>query len=294
MYELIQLTDTCYYIDCPSKIGLIRINDTEVCLIDSGNDKEAGRKVRQILDRHQWTLKAIYNTHSHADHIGGNKYLQGQSQCKIYMPPMNASFAKFPILEPTFLYGAHPPKELHNKFLLAQESHVEELCPEVLPSGLTSIDLWGHCLDMVGYKTEDNVFFLADSLLSQDILEKYQIGVMYNVEHYLATLEKLQSVEAAWFVPAHADACTDITSLAQYNIGKVFEVADKICTLCSASLSFEALLQKLFTDYALHMNFNQYVLVGTSVRALLSWLQAQEKVEAYFKDNTLYWKSITA
>ena len=64
MYELIQVSDRSYYIQCPAKIGLVRLNDTDVCLIDSGNDKDAGRKVRQILDSNNWRLTAIYNTHS--------------------------------------------------------------------------------------------------------------------------------------------------------------------------------------------------------------------------------------
>ena len=50
MYELIQVSEKCYYIQSPAKIGLVRLNDKDVCLIDSGNDKDAGRKVRQILD----------------------------------------------------------------------------------------------------------------------------------------------------------------------------------------------------------------------------------------------------
>lgn len=50
MYELIQISDSSYYIQSPAKIGLVKLNDKEVCLIDSGNDKDAGRKVRQILD----------------------------------------------------------------------------------------------------------------------------------------------------------------------------------------------------------------------------------------------------
>ena len=53
MYELIQLTEQSYYIQNPSKIGLVRLKDTDVCLIDSGSDKDAGRKVRQILDAHR-------------------------------------------------------------------------------------------------------------------------------------------------------------------------------------------------------------------------------------------------
>ena len=69
MYELIQVSDNCFYIQSPAKIGLVKINDTEVCLIDSGNDKDAGKKVKKILDANGWTLKAIYNTHSNADHI---------------------------------------------------------------------------------------------------------------------------------------------------------------------------------------------------------------------------------
>ena len=62
MYELKQVSDSCYYIQSPAKIGLVKLNDTDVCLIDSGNDKDAGRKVRQILDANRWHLTAIYNT----------------------------------------------------------------------------------------------------------------------------------------------------------------------------------------------------------------------------------------
>ena len=50
MYELIQIPDTnCYYIQSPAKIGLVKLDDSRVCLIDSGSDKDAGRKVRQHL-----------------------------------------------------------------------------------------------------------------------------------------------------------------------------------------------------------------------------------------------------
>lgn len=43
MYELIQLTDNDYYIDCPAKMGLVKCGEKEVILIDSGNDKDAGK-----------------------------------------------------------------------------------------------------------------------------------------------------------------------------------------------------------------------------------------------------------
>ena len=49
MYELIQVGENSYYIQSPAKIGLVRLNERDLCLIDSGNDKEAGKKVRKIL-----------------------------------------------------------------------------------------------------------------------------------------------------------------------------------------------------------------------------------------------------
>lgn len=289
MYELIQISDSSYYIQSPAKIGLVKLNDKEVCLIDSGNDKDAGRKVRQILDANGWKLTAIYNTHSNADHIGGNKYLQSQTGCKIYAPGIDCDFTRHPILEPSFLYGGYPCKDLRHKFLLAQESNSEDLTKEVLPTGFEVISLPGHFFDMVGFRTPDNVVYLADCLSSRETLDKYQIGFIYDIAAYIKTLEMVKSLTAKMFVPSHAAATEDISELAQYNIDKVQEIAGKIIDLCKEPLCFEVILQRLFTEYALTMNFEQYVLVGSTVRSYLSWLKDTDRLNAVFENNMLLW-----
>ena len=58
MYELIRAGERSYYIDCPAKIGLFEV-EGGVCLVDSGNDKDAGRKVRQILDKNGWKHRRL-------------------------------------------------------------------------------------------------------------------------------------------------------------------------------------------------------------------------------------------
>ena len=50
MYELVQVSEKCYCINSPAKIGVYVEDGENVYLVDSGNDKDAGRKVRQILD----------------------------------------------------------------------------------------------------------------------------------------------------------------------------------------------------------------------------------------------------
>ena len=290
MYELIQAAGNSYYIQSPAKIGLVRLNEKDVCLIDSGSDKDAGRKVRQLLDANGWRLTAIYNTHSNADHIGGNQYLQRQTGCKIYAPGIERDFTRHPILEPAFLYGGYPCKDLRHKFLLAQESGAEELTAEVLPEGFEEIPLPGHFFDMAGFRTPDGVVYLADCLSSRETLEKYRIGFLYDVAAYLATLEKVKTMTARLFVPAHAAAAEDVAALAQYNIDTVLEIAEKIVDVCGEPLCFEAVLQRLFADYGLTMNFEQYALVGSTVRSYLSWLKDTGRLTAAFENNLLLWR----
>ena len=290
MYELNHITGNSYYIQSPSKMGLVKLSDTDVCLIDSGNDKDAGRKVRQLLDANGWHLTAIYNTHSNADHIGGNRYLQGQTKCKIYAQGIECDITRHPVLEPAFLYGGFPPKDLRHKFLMAQESDAQELTPTVLPEGFELLQLPGHFFHMVGFRSPDDVVYLADCLSSRETLDKYQIGFIYDVAAYLDTLEKVKTMQAAAFVPAHAQVTEDIAPLAQYNIDKVHQIADHMVELCAEPVMFEELLKKLFDDYGLTLTFEQYVLVGSTVKSYLAWLKDTGRLTALFEDNRLLWR----
>lgn len=292
MFELNQVGERSYYINCPAKIGIYKVNDTEVYLIDSGNDKDAGRKIRKILSENGWSLKGIINTHSNADHIGGNKYLQQQTGCKIFADGIEAAFTKYPLLEPSFLYGGYPCKDLRHKFLLASESDVCEITDADFPKELEVIPLRGHFFDMIGIRTPDNVVFLADCISSKSTLEKYQISFIYDVAEYLNTLDKVETMEAAMFVPAHSDVTNNIKNVVQLNRQKVSDISNDIQSILKTPMCFEELLKRLFDEYGLTMNFEQYILVGSTVRSYLSWLKDNGKIRAAFTDNLLMWSSL--
>ena len=292
MYELIQLGPRSYYIQSPANIGLYRLDESRVCLFDGGSDKDAGRKVRQILQANGWQLTAIYNTHSNADHIGGNRYLQGQTGCKIYAPGIECAFTQYPILEPSFLFGGYPCKELRHKFLLAQPSDAAPLTAEVLPEGVQMLPLPGHFFDMVGFRTPDGVVYLADCLSSHETLEKYQIGFVYDVAAYLETLEQVKTMQASMFVPAHAAPTADIVPLAQENIDKVHHIAATILELLAQPMCFEVLLQQLCNRYGLQLNLQQYALLGSTVRSYLAWLKDTGRLQAECRENLLVWQRV--
>ena len=171
VYELINVAGRTSFIQSPTNVGLYRIDEKNVCIIDSGNDKDAGRKVRNILAENGWNLTAIYNTHAHADHIGGNKYLQGQTGCRIFTPEVECAFARHTILQSMSIYGACPLDELRHKILLAQESDAQPLTQDSVPEGFEIIPLGGHSIDMTAYRTPDDVVFLGDCIASKRVLE---------------------------------------------------------------------------------------------------------------------------
>lgn len=289
--ELIQVGEKTYYIKNPTNIGIYKIDEENIFLIDTGNDKEAGRKILKIINEQGWNIQGIINTHSNADHIGGNKFIQDRTNCNIYSYNIEKSFTEYPILESSFLYGGYPFKELRNKFLLAKNSTVINI-DDNLPDGLEYFPLKGHFFDMIGIKTSDNILFLADSLFSEETITKYHLFFIYDVKEFLNTLEKLKDMKAKLFIPSHCEATTNIDSLIEINRNKVNEIAETIYSLCKVEMTFEEILKCIFDKYSLTMNMNQYVLVGSTIKSYLSYLHDENKISYEFKDNKMIWKQV--
>lgn len=294
MHEWINLLGNTWYFPSHANIGLVKINERDVILIDSGGDKEAAKKVFSTLQAKGWNLTMIVNTHSNADHIGGNAFFYEKTHCRIAATGLEAAFIEYPMLEPSFLFGGYPPSPLRNKFLLAQPSVVTDVVStgEIPGTSLQAIRLPGHFMDMIGVLTQDGVFFVADSLFKKEILDKYKIPFIYDVKRFLETLTLIEQTSANLFVPSHAEPTSDIRPLVHMNRKTVQELCERIVECCATSMNFETLLKRIFDDYALTLDFTQYVLAGSTIKSVLSYLYEARRIDALFSENMLFWKKI--
>ncbi len=292
MYELKKLGEKTYYIDSPNNVGVYKINENEVYLIDAGSDKDNGKKILKILEANGLKVKGIINTHSNADHIGGDKVIEERTNCEVLANGIEKVITEYPILEPSFLYGACPFEELKNKFLLAKAPQKVKELKNNLPEGLEIINLPGHFFDMVGIKTDDNIYFLADCLFSKETIEKYHIFFIYDVKAFLETLNMLETLQGKAYVPSHNELITDLKDLIEINRNKINEICDSILEILKEPMTFEKLLKEIFYKYSLTMNLNQYVLVGSTLRSYLAYLKDSGKVTFEITNNEMIWKSL--
>lgn len=283
--ELVKLTDKVYYIKNNTNIGVIKLNDEGVVLIDTGNDDSAGKKILKILDENNMHVKYIINTHSHADHIGGNKVIQNRTNAKIYASSIEKDFVNNTILEPSLLYGAYPFKSLQNKFLKADNS----VCNLIsVIDGLEIINLSGHSPNMIGVLV-DECLFLGDALLSEYTIEKYHIGYIYNVKEYLNTLDKLESIHANKYIASHVCVLDNIDDLIKLNRKGVEDICDLILDFCISNRTLEDIVKYILDYYDISINITEYTLITSTIKAYLTYLYDLGKIEYNFNLNKMYW-----
>jgi glyoxylase-like metal-dependent hydrolase (beta-lactamase superfamily II) len=247
-------------------------------------------------------LRAIVNTHSNIDHIGGNALIQKRTGCEVWATRLEGLLTEWPPLEPTLLWSAHPFKQIRGKSAEAKPSRVTFFgAPETQedPGGeypirdtlLTAAPLPGHYLDMIGVRTPDGVFFLADALFDPAILEKYHFSVMLDIASAHKTLDKIERSEARWFVPCHAPATRDVVELVRRNRESLGWITEAVYgALADRPLTREEILSRLGSAQGMEMDVLHLLLNLTSVCAHLTYLADLNRVEPFVEDCRLLWR----
>lgn len=292
MFELKQVGKSTYYFDLPVKVGVYNYSGNDVVIIDSGSSASYGKRILKIIRDKGFNITAIFNTHCHADHVGGNAYIETQTGCKIYCPEIDCSAVRFPILNQVLLAGSYPLKELNNKLFLAEKSNAQKLTDTVLPEGLEIINLKGHSLGMVGFKTRDDVYFLADALVSEEILQKYLITYLISPADYLNTLSLIEQLPNGIYIPAHVNETDDIKPLIEINRNYVNKAISAILNFCSTKQRLDDIVAHIFSLNSVEFNVSQYELIGSTIRSYLSYLETEGKLELLVENNHFYYKAI--
>lgn len=286
--ELHKLRGNTYYIDGSTNIGLYILNkQNDVALIDTGFAK-VGPQIYEILKENHFNLKYIINTHCHADHIGANKYLMNLTGAQMITSQIERAFARDDKLDIGFLYGGYP-LDVFDTPLMHIDEQKDILHLSKLPEGIESFRLPGHHYDMVGFKTSDNVYFVADSIGNKDTIYSQHILLIYDVEGYLESLHKLEGLNGEIVVPSHSEVTTNIVPLCKINEQKISEIINVIIQLVSKPSTLESIVKGIFDHYKIRISYNKFLLITSTIRSYLAYLCHKGIIETKFEDNYLYY-----
>lgn len=291
MFDLIKLTDSTYYFDLPTKIGVYRLDDKKVVLIDSGVNEKTAKRVLKELEKKGWEIGFIINTHSHTDHAGGNRFLCETTGCKAYAPEVENVLIEYPDVEATLVYGGFPCRDFRKKFMNTEPSRAYDISEAPLPEGMTVFPLYGHTAHMIGVKTPDDIYFVADVVNSEATIDKAVICYVYDIDTQLETLENIKKLDGNICVPAHTEVTENIAYLADVNIRNILLIRESILELLREKpMTTEEVVSALSNKFELKLDFMGLVMVTSTVRSHLVSLRHKGIIDWYIENYFHYWK----
>ncbi|HEU5098185.1 MAG TPA: MBL fold metallo-hydrolase [Roseiflexaceae bacterium] len=290
-----------YYLPGANNLGIVATGDGGAIAIDTGLDKDTGRLIRKALDEAGLTLRAIVNTHHHADHIGGNDYLvRNIPGLTVLAPRLEAALIEHPLLEPIYLnMGAAPLNALRNKWLMAKGTPVDRIIDgaRMVVDGveLEVLTLPGHSVNQVGLAV-DGVCFAADGFFGPAILQKHGIPYAHDVGEQLASLGRLAARGDLFFLPGHGDltardALEEVLAANQAAIARSTE-------LVREALGKPGMLHAIARRVQASLDLSlaaipQYAIFVSAVAAHLSYLEARGQAQVELEDEGMVWRSMT-
>jgi len=295
--KLKEITEKVFFIPNVVNIGVLRDDENSIILIDTGLDKSTGKKILRLLDKLGLVVKTIINTHSHADHCGGNNYIQKKTNAEIYAPEIESTMIEYPYLEPWYLYsGANPVEDLKNKFLMAQPSNVnfvlkkDQNLLEFNELDLKITSLPGHAPNQIGIEV-NSVYFCADVLFSEEILEKHKIPFFIDIEKARETLIHIKESQYAFYVPSHAKPAENMIELVDANLNVINTIEKTILEDLQEKKTTEQVLKNLCDHFQVTITgTQQYFLLKTPIMAYLSSLYNSKRIQVKLENNLLFWE----
>ena len=275
--------------------------EKEAVIIDTGGDKDAGRRVKKACEALAVTPVAILNTHAHADHYGGNDFLVRNlsvhnRNLPVYAPPFEAGIIENPYLEPVYLFnGAKPPRELMSKWLMAKPVQVTYLLEpgklELAGLTLEIHDTSGHAHTHYAVKIGD-VLIAADAVFGTSVLDKYPLPFGQDVGAQQASAALVAELGARVVLPGHGDPTEAVEDLVQANLTAFARAADTVQAACTG-LSTEGVLKAAADALGLEINdLPRYYLNLCVVSAYLSFLREAGRVELKLEHNEVRWSAL--
>jgi glyoxylase-like metal-dependent hydrolase (beta-lactamase superfamily II) len=185
---------------------------------------------------------------------------------------------------------------MRNGFLRAHASPVDVVfdagAQEIAGVALEIVSLAGHSPNQMGVLV-DGVFFCADVVLPDRVIERYRMPYLYSVTDHLAALAHAVTIPHTVAVPGHGPIVERISDLVGPNREIVQRVAAEVLDLCETARMPEDVLALLLGRLGADpQDAGAYYLLHPTIFAFLSHLERQGDLTHEIHSGRSLWRRV--
>ena len=251
MMEFQKICGNTYAIDAAAgTLVFYKTDDHEGILIDTGFAKEDRDELIRLFEFSNLRPKGIIVSHTHYDHAGNAQALKDRYGCPILASLAEAGTASS-VMAYRSAYPAMTPKEIEDRMagecysvdqIIMPKDRLAVFCGA--PFGI--LPLYGHTPGHIGVITPDHVAYLADTLMSEDVMHASKMPSAICRADDLKAKRSLKALRCEAYVLAHRGVYKDIGALIDKNIDYILDRAELVYNCLQGDMSEEAWVRAVY------------------------------------------------
>ncbi len=275
--KAVKVKGNTYCIDVGAAyIPFYKINEKDIILFDTGSLHER-KTLESVLEENDFNVKAVINSHTHPDHVASNQYLKEKYNCIIAAPMFEAQICGSAMNLKTNYSGSTltEVKEIYGYMLFKTDIYIDDTQNEIKICGVNFkiMHTPGHSPSHICITTPDNVSYVADTLVSYEMIESYKLPYDYVLLEDLKSKDRLYGLDCCKYIVAHKGIYDDITNLIADNIAFYIHRAEKTCELINEKMTIEEIIIAASKSFGVKIdNIYKYDTISKMIKCQLDYL----------------------
>lgn len=291
--KIINIKGSSFYARGGTNTGIYIFNDNSALIIDPGLPGVRPKNIMKCLEDKGIEVKWIINTHEHNDHYGAGYQFKEKYKDIINMSSKDSKpYIDNPSLFSSYIMGGNT-NEIFEK-ILVNNNMKEVNIDKVIEIGKVKInneyievlELKGHTIGSIGILTKDKVLYLGDTLIGADLLNKFELLFLFDIEAYLISLNKIKSLDFDYSVLGHCKNPLDKNTTLKL-ITNHEECVEKylmqIRSIVKQPSTLEFILKTILNNNELSYNYKEYHFFKSTIVGMMSYLIKLGEVDCYLK-----------
>lgn len=283
--DIINVKGNTFCIDTGmSYIPFYKLNEKEIIMLDTGWKKGEREGIEEVLEKNNFKVLAILNSHAHIDHIGNNAYLKEKYNCVIAMSAYEAHICSSAVNLKLY-YQSQTLKDVKEHY-----GHMVCKTDIIIEEGQESITLFGadfkiihtpgHSPAHICIITPDDAAYLGDCLISYEVMEGAKMPYAYILSEDMKSKAKLYDLNCSKYVVAHKGIYDNIKKLIDDNMDFYESRAMRIYEVIDGAMTMEDIMKAVIKSFNIRVtNPYRYAFIQRMLTSYVEYLYEIEKLK---------------